>query len=82
MYAETAEIIWKNGKMFKPIIAKSGVFHTLCNIIAIIEKQFKYAGVRDLAVESCITDEGSVDAVLDRRKYNRDVGCTSLSMRS
>ena len=42
-------------------------------MMSIIGKRFKDAGLRDLAVESEVIAEGSVDGVLDGRKYNRAV---------
>ncbi|XP_053399793.1 uncharacterized protein LOC123523028 [Mercenaria mercenaria] len=73
LYAKAAEIIWKNVETFKSVIIRLGVFHTICNFMGIIGKRFKDAGLRDLAVESLVVAEGSIDGVLEGRKYNRAV---------
>ena len=50
-----------------------GVFHTACTQLSIIGKLFQDAALRDLCVESGVIAEGSVERVLDGRRYNRDV---------
>ena len=50
-----------------------GVFHTICRMVCIIGKRFRDAGFRDVAVESGVIAEGSIDALLDGRKYNRAI---------
>lgn len=50
-----------------------GVFHTICNFLGIIGKRFLDAGLRDLAVESEIIAEGSIDRVLNGHQYNRGI---------
>ena len=42
-------------------------------MLSIIGKRFGDAGLRDLAVESGVIAEGSIDAVLCGREYNREV---------
>ena len=49
------------------------MFHTICNFLGIIGKRFLDAGLRDLAVESEVIAEGSVDRVLNSQQYNRGV---------
>ena len=71
-YAKAAEVIWKQEK-FKSIIIRMSVFHTICNLLSIIGKQFQDAGLRDLFVESDVIAEGSVSGVMDGRRYNRAV---------
>lgn len=73
LYAKAAEITWKHLDMYKQIVLRMGVFHTLCNLISIIGKRFGSAGLHDLAVQSCIVAEGSITAVLGGRNYNRAV---------
>ena len=72
LYTKAAKIVWKKDE-FKPIIIRMGVFHTICNMMSIIGKRFKDAALRDLAVESEVITEGSIDGVLYGRKYNRAV---------
>lgn len=50
-----------------------GVFHTIGNFLGIIGKRFLDAGLRDLAVESEVIAEGSVDRVLNGKQYNRGI---------
>ena len=49
------------------------MFHTICNFLGVIGKRFLDAGLRDLAVESEVIAEGSVDRVLNGQEYNRGV---------
>ena len=46
-----------------------GAFHTLCNFLGIIGKRFLDAGLRDLAVESEVITEGSIDRALNGQQY-------------
>ena len=62
-YAKTADITWKHQDKFQPIVLRMGVFHTICNFLGIIGKRFLDTGLRDLAVESEVIAEGSVDHV-------------------
>ena len=48
-----------------------GNFHIICNMLSIIDKLFRDAGLRDLAVQSGVIAEGSIDKVLNGRQYNR-----------
>ena len=50
-----------------------GNFHVICNLLSIIGKLFRDAGLRDLAVEAGVIAEGSIDKVLDGKQYNRRV---------
>ena len=62
-YAEAADIVWKHPDTFQSIVPRLGMFHTICNFQGIIGKRFRDAGLRDLAVESEVIAEGSVDSV-------------------
>ena len=73
LYAKAADITWKHPDKFQPIVLRMGVFHTICNFLGIIGKRFLDAGLRDLAVESEVIAEGSVDRVLNGQQYNRGV---------
>jgi len=46
---------------FHPIVLRMGAFHTICNFLGIIGKRFLDAGLCDLAAESEVIAEGSVD---------------------
>ena len=78
LYAKASEIIWKNSDMMKSIVIRMGVFHTILNLLGIIGKRFGDAGLRDVAVESGLIAEGSINSVLDGRSYNRGVRLCKL----
>ena len=71
LYAKAADITWKHPDKFRPIVLS--VFYTICNFLGIIGKRFLDAGLRDLAVESEVIAEGSVERVLNGQQYNRGV---------
>ena len=73
LYAEAADIAWKHRGKFQSIVLRMGVFHTICNFLGIIGKRFLDAWLRDVAVESEIIMEGSVDRVLSGHYYNRGI---------
>ena len=47
--------------------------HTICVLLSIIGKWFGPAGLRDIIIESGVIEEGSVEAVLNGKAYNRAV---------
>ena len=71
--AKAADITWKHPDRFRPIVLRMAVFHTICNFLGIIGKRVLDAGLRDLAVESEVIAEGSVERVLNGQQYNRGV---------
>ena len=71
IYAKAIELTWKHPDLFKDLILRMGDFHTVFNFMATIGKRFQDAGLRDLAVESGVIAEGSAQAVMDGRLYNR-----------
>lgn len=73
LYAKATEIAWANKEMFSGIVLMMGNFHTMCNFMSSIGKMFGDAGLRDLAVESGVIAEGSINKVLDGKQYNRAV---------
>lgn len=73
LYAKASEIVWKHTKDFEGIILRMGDFHAVLNFLSVFGKRFKDAGLGELAVESGIIVEGSVQAVLEGRQYNRGV---------
>ena len=50
-----------------------GTFHTICNALSILGKQFQDAGLNDICIEAGIVAEGSVSGVLNGKHYNRAV---------
>jgi len=73
LYAKATEDAWKQQLRFENILMMMGNFHVICNLLSIIGILFRDAGLRDLAVESGVIAEGSVDKVLDGKQYNRGV---------
>jgi len=73
LYAKACEVVWKHPTEFHDVVLRMGAFHTICNLLAIIGKRFSDAGLRDLAVESGIVAEGSINGVLEGKKYNRSL---------
>ena len=71
LYAKATEIAWKDEAKFQPLVLTMGAFHTICNLMGTIGKRFQDAGLRDLAIESGIVAEGSINAVMEGRQYNR-----------
>lgn len=68
-----AEIVWKTPDQYRGIVLRMGTFHTICNLLCVIEKRFRDASFRDVAVEAGVIAEGSIDSGLDGRQYNREV---------
>ena len=79
LYAKATEVAWKQQQRFEKVILMMGNFHVICNMLSIIGKLFRDAGLRDLAVESGVIAEGSIDKVLDGRQYNRGVRLHKLT---
>ncbi|KAG1676877.1 Selenocysteine lyase [Nymphon striatum] len=78
-YAKAAEVAWKHKLRFESLLLMMGNFHIICNMLSIIGKLFRDAGLRDLAVESGVIAEGSIDKVLDGKQYNRGVRLHKLT---
>ncbi|KAG1650019.1 hypothetical protein GQR58_028409 [Nymphon striatum] len=79
LYAKAAEVAWKHKLRFDSLLLMIGNFHIICNMLSIIGKLFRDAGLRDLAVESGVIAEGSIDKVLDGKQYNRGVRLHKLT---
>ena len=79
LYAKATEVAWKQQLRFENIQLMMGNFHVICNMLSIIGKLFGDAGLRDLAVESGVIAEGSVDKALDGKQYNRGVRLHKLT---
>jgi hypothetical protein len=73
MYEKAMDVKWRHAEQFQHIVVRMGAFHTCCNLMGTIGKRFVDAGLRDLAVESGIVAEGSVENVMSGKKYNRAV---------
>lgn len=71
--AIAAEITWRHREWFSNILLSMGTFHTICNVLAIIGKRFRDAGLKDICIEAGSVAEGSINGVLDGKLYNRAV---------
>ncbi len=65
LFAKATEIAWKHRELYESIVLMMGNFHIICNFLSIIGKMFGDAGFRDLAVESGVIAEGSINKVLE-----------------
>ena len=79
LYAKATEVAWKQQIKFESIVLMMGNFHIICNLLSVIGKMFRDAGLRDLAVESGVIAEGSIEKVLDGKQYNRGVRLHKLT---
>ena len=73
IYSKAVEIIWKHGDLFSDIVPRLGAFHTICVLLSVIGKWFGPVGLRDIIIESGVIEEGSIEAVLNGKAYNRAV---------
>ena len=72
-YAKAAEVYWKNKELFKDLLIMLSGFHLLMTLLGIIGTRFGKAGLKELAVQSEVVAEGSIDKVLTGKNYNRAV---------
>lgn len=70
-YAKAMEVYWKQKAQFQGIVIMMGGFHLLMTLLAIIGSRFGDAGLRDIAIQSEVIAEGSIDSVLNGKHYNR-----------
>ena len=73
LYAKATEVVWQQQQRFESIQLMMGNFHIICNMLSVIGKLFREAGLRDLAVESGVIAGGSIDRILEGKQYNRGV---------
>ena len=73
-YTKAMEAFWKHKAQFEGFVITMSGFHLLMTtMLAITGSRFADAGLRDVAVQSEIIAEGSVDSVLNGKHYNRAV---------
>ena len=72
-YAKTVEIFWKNKNIFENLVLMLGGFHPPMMLLGIIGTRYGDAGLRELAVQSEVVAEGSIERVLKGKNYNRAV---------
>ena len=72
-YAKTIEFYWKHKTLFDGLVVIMGGFHSLMILLGVIGSRFGDAGIRELAVQSGVVAEGSMDKVISGKHYNRAV---------
>jgi len=50
-----------------------GAFHTICNALSILGKQFRDARLKNICIEVGLVAEGSINSVLDGKHYNHAI---------
>lgn len=73
LYAKAAEIKWQHPNTYSFIILRLETFRTICNLMSVIGKRFKDAGLKGLCTESGVIAEGSIQNILTGKMYNRGV---------
>ena len=73
IYAKAVEVLTNpaNKDLQSFINLRMGPFHGCCIYLAVLGKRFGSAGLREIIVEANLTGSGSVEAVLNRKNYNR-----------
>ena len=72
-YAKAMEVYWKHKELFCGLVIMMGGFHLLLMLLGVMGSRFGDAGLRELAVQSDVVAEGSVDKALNGKQYNRAV---------
>ena len=72
-YAKAMEVYWKHKTLFDGLVVMMGGFHLLMMLLGVIGSRFGDAGIRELAVQSDVVAEGSMDKVISGKHYNRAV---------
>ena len=64
LYANAAEINWKQRERYSNIVLRIGPFHTICNALSILGKIFGDAGLKYICIEAGLVAEGSITNVV------------------
>ena len=72
-YAKAMEVYWKHKTLFDGLVVMMGGFHLLMMLLGVIGSRFGDAGIRELAVQSDVVAEDSMDEVISGNHYNRAV---------
>ena len=72
-YAKAFKIFWRNKNIFENLVLMLGGFHPPMMLLGIIGTRYGDAGLRELAVQSEVVAEGSIERVLEGKNYNRAV---------
>ena len=76
IYAKAQEIRWHGRPEFREkLVIRLGEFHTAMAFLGVIGKRFGDAGFRDIAIESNLVAEGSINGVISGHHYNRSLRC-------
>ena len=73
IYGKAYEIKWREPAKFKFCVLMMGIFHLLMVYMSILNKQFGDVGLKDALMQSSMTAEGSVEAALCGKSYDRGV---------
>ena len=71
--AKAMEVYWKHKELFCGLVIMMGGFHLLLMLLGVMGSRFGNAGLRELAAQSDVLAEGSVDKALNGKQYNRAV---------
>lgn len=79
IYAKAQEIRWHGRPESRnQLISRLGEFHTAMAFLGTVGKRFGDAGLRDIAIESGLVAEGSINGVIRGHHYNRSVQCHKI----
>ena len=68
--AKAMEIFSQHKSLFEGLVIMMGGFHLLMMLLGVIGTRFGDAGLRELAVQSEVVTEGSIEKVLMGKQYN------------
>ena len=60
IYAKAIEISWKHQDLFRDLVLRLRIFHTIGVLLAVTDQRSGAAGLRDTVIESKATADGSV----------------------
>jgi hypothetical protein len=78
IYAKVQQIRWANDIYKERFVVRLGEFHAIMSFLSVIGKRFGDAGLRDIAIESGLVAEGSINGVLVGHHYNRSINTMKM----
>ena len=78
IYAKAQEIRWKTDSFKERLVIRLGEFHTSMSFLSVLGRRFRDAGLFDVLVEARVVAQGSVNAVLEGKQYNRAIRAHKL----
>ena len=79
VYAKAQEIHWQGRVDFtERLVLRLGEFHTVMAFLSVIGKRFRDAGLQDIAIESGLVAQGSINGVMSGHHYNRSLRCHKI----